>query len=133
MRGSISALAARANARWLNICACGKASATTTKQEKSMTLKFSNKPQLSYGNQGSVSDIWRRFPEGAQPIATAPERSATPIIVHEPNGTAHWALHHHGAWRKLAPFKDWRSGAVSWRMDGTEIANPVAWSLPRKE
>jgi len=40
-----------------------------------MTLRFSDKPQLIYGgNQGSVSNLWQRFPQGAQPIATAPER-----------------------------------------------------------
>jgi len=99
-----------------------------------MALKFSDKPQLDYGgNQGSVANIWRRFPQGAQPIQTAPERSATPVIVYEPNGQSHWALHHNGAWRKLEAFKDFRDGSVSWRMNGTEISNPVAWSLPQKK
>jgi len=97
-----------------------------------MTLKFLAKSQLT-GNQGSAADIWQRFPQGAQPIATAPERSGSPIQVFETNGTAHWALHHNGAWRKLVPFKDWRSGAVSWRMDGTQIPHPVAWSMPQKK
>jgi len=98
-----------------------------------MVLKYASTPQLHYGgNQGSVSDVWRRFPEGARPIATAPE-TATPIVVYEPNGTGHWALHHNGAWRKLAPFKDFRDGSVRWRMDGTEISHPVAWSMPRKK
>jgi len=97
-----------------------------------MVLKYASTPQVNFGgNQGSVSDVWRRFPEGARPIATAPE-TATPLIVYEPNGTGHWAMQYSGAWRKLAPFKDWRTGAVSWRMDGTMISNPVAW-LPRKK
>src|SRR5262245_16670723 len=96
-----------------------------------MSLKFSDKPVLNYsGNQ--ASDVWRRFPEGAQPIASAPERSATPILVHEANGTTSWALHHSGAWRRLAPFRDFRDGSVQWRMDGTEIAHPVAWSMPKR-
>jgi len=99
-----------------------------------MTLKFSNKSQLNDGgNQGSVANIWRRFPQGARPIATAPERTATPIVVHEASGASHWALHHNGAWRKLAPFKDYRDGSVSWRINGTSISNPVAWSMPQKK
>jgi hypothetical protein len=97
-----------------------------------MVLKFCDKPQVNYGGQGS--DKWQqRFPADAQPIASAPECSATPILVYEPNGTGNWALHHNGAWRKVAPFKDWRTGAVSWRMDGALIDNPVAWTLPRKK
>ena len=96
-----------------------------------MTLKFSDRPQLHYGQQGA--NPWARFPQGAAPIATAPERSSQPIIVHEANGHQHWALHHNGAWRKLSPFKDFKTGAVSWRMDGTQINNAVAWSLPRKK
>jgi len=98
-----------------------------------MSLKFSDRPQLHSGNRGSVADIWQRFPQGAQPIATAPERTSQPIIVHEANGFQHWAINHRGAWQKLAPFKDWKTGAVSWRMDGTQIPQPVAWSLPRKK
>src|SRR5215475_2649447 len=98
-----------------------------------MSLKISDKPQLHYGNQGSANDIWKRFPAGAQPIATAPERTSQPIVVYEPNGTGHWALHHNGAWRKLAPFKDFRDGSVRWRMDGTEVSNAVAWSPPQKK
>src|SRR5262245_7572758 len=95
-----------------------------------VSLKFSDKPVLHSGNQ--ASDIWQRLPQGSQPITSAPERSAQPIVVYELNGQGHWALHHNGAWRKLAPFKDWRNGNVSWRMDGTEIAHPVAWSLPKR-
>ena len=97
-----------------------------------MTLKFSNKPQLNYsGNQGS--NLWNRFPQGAQPIATAPERTAQPVVIHQANGQGHWGLHYQGAWRKVAPFKDWRDGSVRWRMDGTEISNPVAWSMPQRK
>jgi hypothetical protein len=94
-----------------------------------MVLKYSDKPQLHGGQSGSN---WRgRFPADAQPIATAPERSAQPILVYEANGTGHWALHHGGAWRKLAPYKDWRTGDVQWRMDGTAISQAVAW-LPKR-
>ena len=98
-----------------------------------MALKYASTPQLHSGNRGSVADIWQRFPQDAQPIATAPERTSQPIIVMEANGHQHWALHHKGAWQKLEPFKDWRSGAVSWRMCGESIPQPVAWSMPRKK
>jgi hypothetical protein len=93
-----------------------------------MTLRYTDKP---YGGQ-TTGDNWRtRFPQDAQPIATAPERSAQPILVYEPNGAAHWALHHNGTWRELKPYKDSRDGSVQWRMDQT-INNPVCWSLPRR-
>src|SRR5215813_9095861 len=99
-----------------------------------MSFKIASTSQLNYsGNQGSAADMWRRFPAGSQSIATAPERSATPIVVYESNGQGHWALHHNGAWRKLSPYKDFRDGSVSWRMDGTEVPNPVAWSMPQKK
>ena len=95
-----------------------------------MSLKFLDKSQLQ---SGGANDVWQRFPAGSQSMQTAPQNSATPIVVYEANGQGHWALHHNGAYRKLAPFKDWRTGSVSWRMDGTQIPHPVAWSLPRKK
>jgi|SRR5215471_15051319 len=99
-----------------------------------MTLRYSDKPQLIYGNQqGSVSNFWQRFPQGAQPIASAPERTSQPIVVYETNGLPHLALHYNNTWRKVVAYKDWRDGSVSWRMDGTEIGNPVAWSYPQKK
>jgi hypothetical protein len=96
-----------------------------------MSLKYSDKPQVHYGPRQSGSP-WARFPQGAQPIATAPEQSATPILVHEANGQSHWALYHRNGWQKLAPFRDHKSGAVSWRMCGEQVTQPVAWS-PRKK
>src|SRR5262245_51745185 len=115
-RRSILVLAARVSARWPNTCGCDRAWMRTA----TMVLKFSDTPQLNYGgDQGSASEIWRRMPEGSQPIATAPERTSQPIVVTEASGKSHWALHYQNAWRKVAPFKDWRSGSVSWRMDGT--------------
>ena len=97
-----------------------------------MVLKFLDHPVVHSGNQ-PASDPWSRFPAGSQPIATAPERTSQPIIVYEPNGQGHWALHHNGAWQKLAPFKDGRDGSVQWRMNGEQISQAVAWSLPRKK
>jgi hypothetical protein len=97
-----------------------------------MVLKYSDKPQLRYDSDNSRYNFNNRFPEGWQPIATAPQQTAQPVLIYESNGQGHWALHHQGAWRKLAPFKDGRAGAVNWRMDGTMVSNPVAWS-PRKK
>ena len=68
------------------------------------------------------------LPAGVQPIRTAPITSQ-PICVYEPHdGRARWALNHNGAWREIKPFRDSRDGSVRWRMDGTLINNPVAWS-----
>ena len=96
-----------------------------------MSLKYRDKPQVNYGDQRRGS-VWDRFPQGAQPIATAPEHSSQPVVVIEANGHQSWALKHNNAWRKLSPFKDHRTGAVQWRMDGTLISNPVAWTLPKR-
>src|SRR5262245_30828054 len=98
-----------------------------------MVLKYSDKPVLNYGGTGSKTDDLRsRFPAEARPIATAPGMSATPIIVYEANGAAHWALHYNGGWRELKPHKDFRDGSVQWRMDA-QINNPVMWAMPRKK
>ena len=57
------------------------------------------------------------------------ERSSNSI----PEATySHWGLYHCGQWQKLEPFKD-GGGAVSWRLNGSAISNPVAWSLPRRK
>src|SRR5262245_30936096 len=98
--------------------------------EEPMSLKFLDKSQLQ---SGGANDVWQRFPQGAQSMQTAPQNTSTPIIVYEPSGAGHWALYHRGAFRKLAPFKDFKNGTVSWRMDGTEVAHPVAWSMPQKK
>jgi len=95
-----------------------------------MSLKYSDKPQLTYGDRRRDS-VWDRFPQGAQPIATAPEHSSQPVVVIEANGHQSWALKHNGAWRRLSSFKN-RDGSVRWAMDGTMIPNPVAWSLPKR-
>jgi hypothetical protein len=45
-----------------------------------MTLKYSDKPQLRYGNQ-TASDNWRsRFPADAMPISQAP---AQVVVAYE--------------------------------------------------
>src|SRR5215813_7600208 len=96
------------------------------------SIKYASTPQLHYGPRQSANP-WTRFPQGSQPITSAPTQSATPIVVYESNGQGHWALYHNDGWRKLSPFKDHKSGAVNWRMDGTRISHPVAWSYPRKK
>jgi len=94
-----------------------------------MSIKYASTPQLQYGPRQSASP-WARFPQNARPISTAPEQTSSPVVVYENNGFAHLALHYNNAWRKISPFKDPRSGAVSYRMDGTTISNPVAWAPP---
>ena len=99
--------------------------------EVSLTLKYSQTPQLNYTGQQRGS-AWARFPQGVMRIASAPQETSQPLAVYEANGKGHWALHHSGAWRKISPFKDGRTGGISWRMDGTTISNPVAWNYPRR-
>jgi hypothetical protein len=100
-----------------------------------MTLKFSSKRQI-------VDDQWSAFgnvpalPAGAQSLASAPTTGATPVQVlardAKGNVAAKWALYHRDGWRELEPFKDFRDGSVTWRMNGTTIGQPIAW-LPRKK
>jgi hypothetical protein len=97
-----------------------------------MVLKFLDKPQLGRNPSGAGDDWRSRFPEGSQPIATAPEQTSTPIVVYSADGTAQWALPHRGGWAKLQAYKDFKTGAVSWRMNGEHVNQPVAWSSPRR-
>jgi hypothetical protein len=98
-----------------------------------MVLRFSKTPQLHYGNAPSAVDrVVRKLPQGALPIASVPLASAVPQKIVDADGSAFWCLHHKDGWRRLAPEKDSRTGAVSWRMDGTSIRQPVAW-VPRKK
>src|SRR5262245_52658346 len=99
-----------------------------------MVLKFLGQSFVARDPRGGGGDNWAsRFPQGSQPIATAPQHSAQPVWVMTANGQGNWALHHNGAWQKLQPFKDFKSGAVTWRMNGEQISQPVAWSMPRKK
>ena len=96
-----------------------------------MSLKYTNKPQ--YGALSAVDQLRSKLPADAQPIATAPRASSTPVIVYGSDGKGHWALAHRDSWHKLAPYKDFKTGAVSWRMNGEQIPHAIAWSLPRKK
>lgn len=95
-----------------------------------MVLKYAKTPQLIYGGQTSADAFRSRFPAGSQPAATCPEY--TPVIAHEANGQSHYAMKRRDVWKKLAPFRDWRTGEVSWREDGTQL-NVAAWSVPQQK
>jgi hypothetical protein len=93
-----------------------------------MALRYSDTPQLRYGKQEAPNANWReRFPENAQPIATAPENGASPTWIFENNGDAYRSCFHRGQWQKLAPQRDDHTGAIHWRMTGEAVAHPVAW------
>jgi hypothetical protein len=95
-----------------------------------MTLKFSNMPQLNYG--GNQASNWaRRFPADMQSMATCPEH--TPVIVCERTGYQHWAMQRNGIMKKLAPFQDWKTGATTWREDGSYVSDAIGWVMPRKK
>jgi hypothetical protein len=91
-----------------------------------MTLKYADTPQ--YGNQSPRDDWRQRFPQGAQPIASAPENASRPVWVFEPSGDGYLAVHHRGQWQKLCEDRDDRTGTTSLRMIGEAISNPVAWA-----
>jgi hypothetical protein len=97
-----------------------------------MSIKYASTPQMTYGPRQSANP-WSRFPAGARPIATAPEQSAAPILVHEADGKSCWAIFHRNGWQRLAPFRDHKSGAVNWRMNGERVPHPVAWSPPQRK
>jgi hypothetical protein len=91
-----------------------------------MALKYSDRPQLIYGNQPSPDANWRaRFPDNAQPIESAPERGA-PCWIFEPSGDAYRSVFYRGQWTKLEPQRD-AAGTVRWQMTGERVERPVAW------
>ena len=91
-----------------------------------MALKYASTPQLRYGGGDHQSRLQIRAPAGTYPIATAPEYTATPVVLYGYDGRASWGMHHQNAWRQVSPFKN-QDGTTSWRMDGT-LLNPVSWS-----
>jgi hypothetical protein len=92
-----------------------------------MSLRYSNKPQLNYGQPSAVDKVISRLPESARPIGTAPQASATPVQIVDSDGKVAWCLHHRDGWRKLAPERDMKTGAVQWRMNGESVRQPIAW------
>jgi hypothetical protein len=92
-----------------------------------MVIKYASTPQLIYGEQPRPGANWReRFPEDAQPIASAPERGGA-CWIFEPSGDAYRSMFYRGQWTKLEPQRDEYTGAVRWQMTGERVANPVAW------
>jgi hypothetical protein len=94
-----------------------------------MSLKYSDKPQLRYGNQ-NASDNWRsRFPPDALPISQAP---AQVIVAYEADGKGSLAHYRSGAYRKLTWQRDSKTRAATLREDGTTLGNPVMFTLARR-
>jgi hypothetical protein len=92
-----------------------------------MSLRYTDKP---YGGHGSQQgDDWRsRFPARARSMDSAPAMASKPIVVYEPDGTPHWALHHLGCWREVESRRDPFTGEYRTAMNGELINNPVRWS-----
>ena len=94
-----------------------------------MVLKYSDRPQLRYGDQ-SISDSWRsRFPADALPISQAPSQV---IFAIEANGQGHLAHYRGGAYRKLTWQRDHKTRAASLREDGSTVPNPVMFTIPKR-
>jgi hypothetical protein len=92
-----------------------------------MSLRYTDRP---YGGQDQPKEEdWRtRFPQGAQPIASAPTQASEPVWIFEPNGAGHLAIHYKGAWQKLAEYSDDRDGSIEIRAMGETVADPVMWA-----
>jgi len=88
-----------------------------------MPIKYASTPQLHYGQQ-QAANPWARLPQGSQPMSSLPDYQ--PCIAIERNGQQHYGMARRGIVKKLAPFRDWKTGATSWREDGTQI-DAVAW------
>jgi hypothetical protein len=97
-----------------------------------MAIRYSDRPQLQYGsgNGQSFEQYWaERFPPHAQPIATAPEHSGSPVYIYEPSGECHVAMYKSNrGWLKMEPRKDEYTGATHWRLTDERIAQPVLWA-----
>jgi hypothetical protein len=97
-----------------------------------MSLRYVSRP---YGGgrdpKSSVDQMLRQLPADAQPMASAPTNSATPIVVYDKDAKPHWALYHRNGWQKLAPFKDSKDQSTTWRMNGDEVSQAIAWKPGR--
>ena len=93
-----------------------------------MVLKYSDRPQLRYGDQ-SISDSWRsRFPADALPISQAPSQV---VVAYGADGKGRLAHFRGGAYRGLTWQRDRKTRAVSLREDGTTVPNPVMFTMPK--
>jgi len=93
-----------------------------------VSLKYSDRPVLQYGNQ-SISDSWRsRFPADARPIS---EAGPQVIFAIEANGQGHLAHFRAGAFRKLTWQRDHKTRAASLRENGETMSNPVMFTIRR--
>jgi|EndMetStandDraft_8_1072994.scaffolds.fasta_scaffold618282_1 hypothetical protein len=95
-----------------------------------MTLKYSDRPQLMYGeNRSTLEDIYRRFPPHSQPIATASENSGRLIYVFEPSGERHVSgFNSRLGWCKAEARRDEHTGASRWVLTDERIPQPVVWA-----
>jgi hypothetical protein len=93
--------------------------------------RLSNAPQTPQSNNisagGSKYNLGR-FPQGMQPIATAPENGWFYAIRN--NGENHLAVRHRGNIERLKAHKDFHGGPSRYMMGGA-IPDAVGW-LPVK-
>jgi hypothetical protein len=86
-------------------------------------------PRYSERPYGLKPNTGPQFPQNAQPIASAPTNSARPITVYERDGKRHQALFYKGQWMRVVAFpRDSHTGMVRVAMDGSTVANPIAWA-----
>jgi alkyl hydroperoxide reductase subunit AhpC len=93
-------------------------------------LKYSDKPVLCYSDKklyDGVNDIQREIMADSQPMASAPQNAARPIVVIEPNGNVEDAMYYRGSWRVMAKIRDEYTGQLKWQMQDRTVANPIRW------
>jgi len=100
-----------------------------------MPLKFSNTPQLVYGDaprmgdkSGTAGNFYSRLHPTARPISTAPSYA---VQVFDRDGKSAWAHFRRNAWQELKNYPDWKTGAANWRETGNTV-DAIAWSSAPK-
>jgi hypothetical protein len=94
-----------------------------------MSLKFSDRPVLHYGNPSPTDRAIANLPAGAQSLHTAP--AGRTQIIDRADMRVYEAHHRREAWRKLGPNRN-HDGSVTWYETGELIQQPIAW-LPRRQ
>ena len=88
-----------------------------------MVLKYASTPQLYYSGQ-SRHAVTARFPNDARPVSTLNDYAA--VELYDRSGKPHYGWLRRGMGRELGPFKDWKTGSVTWRENGNSV-DAVCW------
>ena len=104
-----------------------------------MAIRYSNTPQLVYGNAPRLGEqptitpnsnnSRPQLPANARPMSTAPIGSIEPIWVYDRTGRGFRSIYYKDAWQKLSAMRDPFNGTVRWQMAGKgAVDHPVGSS-----